>query len=53
MTLVGDVLYLNYRVIFLTLLQPKIALMINIVDFKEDPRTPIIHNINIADAYDW
>jgi hypothetical protein len=53
MTSVGDVPYPNCRVMFLTPLQPETALTIDVVDFEEDPRTPTMHNINLADAYDW
>jgi len=38
---------------FLIPFQPETALTIDIVDFEEDPRTPTMHNINVADAYDW
>lgn len=38
---------------FLTLFQPEPAPTIDIVDFEEAPQTPIMNNINVADAYDW
>ncbi|KAH6668270.1 hypothetical protein B0J14DRAFT_674837 [Halenospora varia] len=49
-----DSIIINSTVImFLTPLQPETIPAIGMVDFEEDPRTPTMNNINVADAYNW
>ncbi|KAH6670174.1 hypothetical protein B0J14DRAFT_598023 [Halenospora varia] len=53
MNLVSNVRNPCSTVIFLTLLQLEPSPTIDIVDFEEEPQTPIMSNSNVADAHDW